>query len=65
LISLPHVVSLVATSTTTGGSSADGKAIASGLVPIAAVAPPQGAISGVVFVEAMATRPRSASSRAQ
>ena len=65
LTSAPQVVSLVAMSTTTGASPEDGKAMASGLVPIAVVTPPHGAISGDVLVLAMPSRPCSAISRAQ
>jgi hypothetical protein len=63
--SAPHVVSLVAMSTTIGASPDEGKAMASGFEPIAVVYPPHAAITGVVFVLAMPSIPCSAISRAQ
>jgi hypothetical protein len=52
-------------STTTGAGPDDGNAMAKGFDPIAVVDPPQAAITGVVFVVASPSIPRSAISRAQ
>ena len=61
---LPMAVALIAMSTSTGNSPALGSAIAIGLLPVIASAPPGAGISGRVFDITMPTQSCSAISRA-